>query len=70
MAVDMRALAKAASGDPGAKVTVNKGWLAEVHRLLSAADETGAELARLRNNGELGDRLGNLAEQLFNSRRR
>ncbi|AHE52627.1 hypothetical protein [Sphingomonas sanxanigenens] len=32
--IDMDALARAAEGDPNAKVTVSKKWLAEVHRLL------------------------------------
>ncbi len=36
MAIDLAALKRASEGDPSAKVMVNKAWLAEVHKMLTA----------------------------------
>lgn len=46
MAIDMKALERAANGDPAGRVEVNKRWLGEVQRLLKEGEAAKAELER------------------------
>ncbi|MDF1506429.1 hypothetical protein [Roseisolibacter sp. H3M3-2] len=48
MAINMAQLAKAAQGEPTARVTVNKAWLAEVHKLLLEGEEAKHDARGLR----------------------
>lgn len=58
MAIDMKALDRAAAGDPDGRVTVNKRWLREVHRKLEQGAEAEAELGRR-------GRMDNIFDALF-----
>jgi hypothetical protein len=57
MAIDLTALDQAATGNPKAKVTVNKAWLREAHRLLVDGERAHAELASIRRNETILDSI-------------
>lgn len=51
--IDLAALDQAATGNPKAKVTVNKRWLREVHHKLVAGERAESELARLKRQDDI-----------------
>lgn len=55
MAIDLTALDAAATGNPKARVTVNKAWLRAVHSRLVAAERADGELARLKRSNDIVD---------------
>lgn len=57
MAINMDALAQAAKGEPAAKVTVQKRWLAEVHRMLAAGAAAQLELEQMKTERRLHDSI-------------
>ncbi len=57
MAIDLSALDQAATGNPKATVTVNKGWLREVHRKLVDGARAEAELGRIKRSNDIFDAL-------------
>jgi hypothetical protein len=63
MRIDLTALDQAATGNPKAKVTVNKAWLREVHRLLVDGERAKARLAA-------SDRHDTIFDSLFGGGRR
>ncbi|HXH52549.1 MAG TPA: hypothetical protein VNH53_03845 [Sphingomicrobium sp.] len=57
MAIDMKALERAAAGNPDDKVAVRKEWLGEVHRRLTTGARAEAELAQIRREHQIFDAI-------------
>jgi hypothetical protein len=57
MAIDLSALDQAATGNPKARVTVNKAWLREAHRLLVEGERAQAQLASIKRSDTIFDSL-------------
>jgi DNA recombination-dependent growth factor C len=69
MAVDLASLARAAAGEPSARVTVNKAWLAEVHRLLTVGAAATKEAESLRTQLRTRTSIDEIGAKLWGAER-
>ena len=64
MAIDMEALKRMSEGEPNTKVTVNRRWLAEVHKLLAEKRKAERDAELKRKLDKVFSRLGVDPERL------